>query len=46
LRELTNVKDSDPSDEETIVYDIELPDGTLILGLSKDEITGYSKTGL
>ncbi len=44
LRELTNVKDSDPSDEETIVYDIELPDGTLILGLSKDEITGYSKT--
>lgn len=42
LEELTNIKeDITIEDEETIVYDIELPDGKIIKGLTRDEIKNY-----
>lgn len=44
LKELTNVKEPDPNSKETIVYDVELPDGTIIKGLTKDEVDGYAAT--
>lgn len=44
LKELTNVKQPDTSSNETIVYDVELPDGNIIKGLTKDEVDGYAAT--
>lgn len=42
LKELTNIKEPNQKSNETIVYDVELPDGTIIKGLTKDEVDGYA----
>jgi hypothetical protein len=42
IKELTSIKEPVSKFNETIVYDVELPDGTIIKGLTKDEVDGYA----
>lgn len=42
LKNLTNLNQSDSNTKENIVYDVQFPDGTVVKGVTKEELDGYS----